>query len=53
MLDDIAGIGETRRKALLRRFKSLEAIRDASVEELASTETMNRQAAQRVYDYFH
>ena len=53
VLDDIAGIGETRRKALLRRFKSLEAIRDASVEELASTETMNRQAAQRVYDYFH
>ena len=53
VLDDIAGIGETRRKALLRRFKSLEAIRDASVEELASTETMNRQAAQKVYDYFH
>ncbi|EET60073.1 excinuclease ABC, C subunit [Marvinbryantia formatexigens DSM 14469] len=53
VLDDIEGIGETRRKALLRRFKSLEAIRDASVEELASTETMNRQAAQKVYDFFH
>lgn len=34
VLDDIEGIGETRRKALMRKFKSLEAIRDASLEEL-------------------
>ena len=53
VLDDIDGIGETRRKALMRRFKSLEAIRDASVEELAGTEAMNRAAAQKVYDFFH
>lgn len=53
VLDDIDGIGERRRKALMRRFKSLEAVRDASVEELASTETMNRLAAQKVYDFFH
>lgn len=53
VLDDIEGIGERRRKALMRRFKSLEAVRDASVEELASTETMNRLAAQKVYDFFH
>ena len=53
VLDDIEGIGETRRKALMRRFKSLEAIRDASVEELALTESMNQAAAQKVYDFFH
>ncbi|MGI6018212.1 MAG: excinuclease ABC subunit UvrC [Marvinbryantia sp.] len=53
VLDDIEGIGERRRKALMRRFKSLEAVRDASVEELAATETMNRLAAQKVYDFFH
>ena len=53
VLDDIPGIGETRRKALMRRFKSLEAIRDADVEELASTESMNQLAAQKVFDFFH
>ena len=35
-LDDIPGIGDARRKALMRKFKSLEKIREASVEELAS-----------------
>ena len=53
MLDDIEGIGETRRKALMRRFKSLEAVRDATLEELEQTESMNRVAAQKVYDFFH
>ena len=37
VLDDIEGIGPARRKTLMRRFKSLEAIRDASLEELSST----------------
>ena len=53
VLDDIEGIGETRRKALMRKFKSLEAIRDASLEELEQTESMNRAAAEKVYDFFH
>ncbi|MDO4343411.1 MAG: excinuclease ABC subunit UvrC [Eubacteriales bacterium] len=53
VLDDIEGVGETRRKALMRRFKSVEAIRDASVEELAATESMNLPAAQKVYEFFH
>ena len=52
-LDDIEGIGPARRKALMRRFKSLEAIRDASLEELSSTEGMNRRAAESVYGFFH
>ena len=53
VLDDIPGIGPARRKALMRRFQSLEAIREASEEELAKTESMNEQAAQAVYQFFH
>ena len=48
VLDDIPGIGETRRKALMRRFRSIENIRDASVEELSQTESMNVQSAEAV-----
>ena len=53
ILDDIPGIGERRRKALMRRFRSIEAIRDASEEELAQTESMNAGSAKHVYDFFH
>ena len=53
VLDDIPGIGEVRRKALMRRFKAIENIRDASVEELAQTESMNEKAALQVYQFFH
>ncbi len=53
ILDDIPGIGDTRRKALLRKFKSVEKIRDASLEELTQTESMNARSAQQVYAFFH
>ncbi len=53
VLDGIEGIGPARRKALMRRFKTPEAVRDASVEELAGTEGMNRRAAESVYRFFH
>ncbi len=53
VLDEVPGIGEARRKALMRRFKSLEAIGNATVEELASTDAMNERAAEAVYAYFH
>ncbi len=53
VLDDIPGIGPTRRKALMRRFQSLEAIRNASLEELAGTDSMNEQSANKVYQFFH
>lgn len=53
VLDDIEGIGETRRKALMRRFKSIEKIKVASVEELKETESMNERAAEAVYSFFH
>lgn len=53
ILDDIPGIGDARRKALLRKFKSVENIRDASEEELAQTESMNAGSARQVYEFFH
>lgn len=53
ILDDIPGIGERRRKALMRRFRGIEGIREASVEDLAETESMNAASAKQVYDFFH
>lgn len=53
VLDDIEGIGPTRRKALMKRFQSLENIRNASAEELAETDGMNQKAAEAVYRFFH
>ena len=47
-LDEIPGIGPKRRQALLKHFGSLEAIREASVEELAAVKSMNREVAERV-----
>lgn len=49
-LDEVEGIGPKRRKALLQKFGSLEAIRQASIEELAAVPGMNRAAAQRLKD---
>lgn len=53
ILDDIPGIGGRRRKALMRRYRSIEKIREASAEELAETESMNMKSAVQVYDFFH
>ena len=53
VLDDIEGIGPARRKALMRRYQSIEKIKDASVEDLAMTESMNEAAAAAVYKFFH
>jgi len=52
VLDDIPGIGPTRRKALMKKFQSLENIRNASVEELAQAEGMNQRSAEAVYSFF-
>lgn len=53
ILDDIEGIGSVRRKALLKKFGSIEQIREATLEELASTEALNLKAAESVYNFFH
>ena len=52
VLDDIEGIGPTRRKALMKYFKSIEAIREATMEELKAAPSMNSQAARKVYEFF-
>ena len=52
ILDDISGIGPSRRKALMRYFKEIEKIRDASVEELMKVPGRNRMAAEAVYEFF-
>ena len=51
ILDEIPGIGPRRRKALLERFGSLEAIRQATVEELAAVPGMNRHTAESLMEY--
>lgn len=53
ILDDIPGIGNVRRKALMRHFKSIEAITNAGVDEIAKVESMDARAAQSVYNFFH
>lgn len=52
VLDDIPGIGPARRKALMRYFQSIEAIRAATVEQLCEADNMNQKAAQAVHEYF-
>lgn len=52
VLDDIPGIGPSRRKALMKKYQSLDAIKDASVEDLMDTESMNEKAAISVYRFF-
>ena len=53
VLDDIPGVGPARRKALMRHFKSIEEITNASVEELAALPELNRRAAEGIYQFFH
>lgn len=53
ILDDIPDIGPARRKALMRQFKSIEAVKEASVEDLETVPGMNRRSAESVYGFFH
>ncbi|MGQ5710317.1 excinuclease ABC subunit UvrC [Desulforudis sp. DRI-14] len=51
-LDEVEGIGPARRRALLKAFPSLEAIKQAGVDELAAVPGMNRKVAEAVYRFF-
>ncbi len=53
ILDEIPGIGETRRKNLLKHFNTMDELKRASLEELVRVEGMNRKSALAVYQYFH
>jgi len=52
VLDEIPGIGPARRKALMKKYQSLDAIKAASVEDLMDTDSMNEKTAQAVYEFF-
>ena len=53
ILDDIPDIGPARRKALMRQFQSLEAVKEATLEALMEVPGMNRKSAESVYQFFH
>lgn len=53
ILDDIPGIGPARRKALMKHFMSLDAIKAATIEELKEIPSMNEKSANEVYNFFH
>ena len=53
ILDDIPGVGPARRKDLMRSFDNIEAIRNATVDNLKELPSMNEKSAQEVYKFFH
>ena len=52
-LDEIAGIGQTRRRALLQHFGSAKAVSRAGIEDLQAVAGISAEMAQKIYDYFH
>jgi excinuclease ABC subunit C len=53
VLEEIPGIGETRKKELLKFFGSVEKLKEATLQELAGAPKMNTTSAQTVYHFFH
>ena len=52
-LQEIAGIGPTRKRALLRHFGTLKAVERASISDLIQVPGINAETARRIYDFFH
>jgi excinuclease ABC subunit C len=53
VLDDIEGVGQKRKKALLKHFGSVNNIKKAGVGDLLAVEGINRPAAEKIYEFFH
>ena len=53
VLDDIKGVGPEKRKALMRRFSSIDEIRQATVSQLSEAEGISASLAQEIYRFFH
>ena len=53
ILDDIPNIGPTRRKALIRHFKGIDPIRQATIDQLKLVDSMNQKSAEAVYQFFN
>lgn len=52
VLDDIPGVGEKRRKALMKHFKDINHIKNATIEELLEVDGLNKTTAEDIYNYF-
>jgi excinuclease ABC subunit C len=52
-LDEIAGIGPQRRRALMKHFGSAKAVSRAGVEDLKAVDGISAEMAQKIYDHFH
>ena len=52
-IDDVEGVGAKRKKDLLNYFGSVEAIRDASVDDISRIPGINKKTAENIYNYFH
>ena len=53
VLDEIPGVGPSRRKALMRRFRSIEEVKNADVDTLAGLDDIPESVARGIYDFFH
>ena len=53
ILDDIPGVGPSRRKALMRHFKSIDAVRKAEIDQLVQVDFVTEKVAKDIYKYFH
>ncbi len=53
VLDEIPGIGPSRRKALMKHFANIDEIKNATVDELKLLPAMNEKSAKEVYSFFH
>ena len=52
-LDDVEGVGAKRKRDLLNYFGSVEAIKDASVDDISKVAGINKKTAENIYNYFH
>jgi excinuclease ABC subunit C len=52
-LQEIAGVGPTRKRALLRHFGTLKAVERASISDLTKVSGISAETARRIYDFFH
>lgn len=53
VLDEIPGVGPSRRKALMRCFKSIEEVKNADVDTLAGVDEIPESVARKIYEFFH
>ena len=53
ILDDIPNVGEKRRRSLLMKFGSVEKIKEATIEEILETPSIDKKSAESIYNYFN